>query len=100
MSSYTYFNDNKVHFISVLELDLIYCTIQLTAVITDEGDAVQFLASATTATAFQNRPVQNPSVEDLIEYTLQVETQATAKNGAYSGTTDSLAVRTINTEHE
>lgn len=53
--------------------------------ITDEGDAVQFLASVTTATAFQDRPVQNPRVEDIIEYTLKAEAQTTAKNGAYSG---------------
>ena len=47
---------------------------------------MQFLTSATTSTAFENRPVQNPRVEDLIEYTLKAEVQATAKNGAYSGT--------------
>ena len=47
---------------------------------------MQFLASATTATAVDNRPVQNPSVEDLLEYTLKAEVQTTAKNGAYSGT--------------
>ena len=47
--------------------------------ITDEGDAVQFRARATTAAAFQNRPVQNLRVEDLIEYTLKAEIQTTAK---------------------
>ena len=47
---------------------------------------MQFLANATTSTAFENRPVQNPRVEDLIKYTLKAEVQATGKNGAYSGT--------------
>lgn len=60
-------------------------TDQLTTMITDEGDAVQFLASVTTASAFENRPLQNPSVEHLIEYALKSEIQTTAKNGAYSG---------------
>ena len=68
-----------------------YCTqyismLQLTTLITDEGDAVQFLASARTATAVDKRPVQNPSVEDLLEYTLKTEVQTTAKNGVYYGT--------------
>ena len=58
--------------------------------ITDEGDAVQFLASTTTVTAFHNRPVQNPRVEGLIEYTLKAEIQTTAKDGAYYGTAESI----------
>ena len=58
--------------------------------ITDEGDAVQFQARATTAAAFQNRPVQNLRVEDLIEHTLKAEVQTTAKNRAYSGTAESI----------
>ena len=57
--------------------------------ITDEGDAVQFWAKATTAAAFQNRPVQNTRVEDH-EYKLKAEVQTTAKNRAYSGTAESL----------
>lgn len=62
-------------------------TDQLTTMITDEGDAVQFLASVTTVSAFENRPLQNPSVTNLIEHALKSEIQTTAKNGAYSGKT-------------
>lgn len=63
--------------------------------ITDEGDAVQFLASTTTTAAFQNRPVQNPQVAEIIEYALKAETQTTAKNGAYSGMFEPLTISTV-----
>lgn len=54
---------------------------------------MHFLASVTTATTYQNRPVQNPRAEDPVEYILQVKIQTTTA-------VDLLASCTINTEHD
>ena len=47
--------------------------------------AVQFLASVGTDATFRNRPMQNPTKLELINYTLQQEIMETANLYSYSG---------------
>ena len=62
---------------------------QLGAEIRVKEDAQQFLATVSSEVQFNKHPTEG-SVQDILEYTLQVEARATAKIGCYSGTATSI----------
>ena len=54
--------------------------------ISDVGQAVQFMSTVVRSDAiFDGRPSDDPSVKELLVYTLQAEIMSTANTGQYSG---------------
>ena len=47
--------------------------------------AIQFLRTVSSSNAVQNRPMSNPSIDDLHLYTLQTQIKDTAKIGRDAG---------------
>ena len=70
--------------------------IQYEEVITEVGEAQQFLCSMISSdTVYEQRPVNEPTVTEILEFMLQKEIQATADMGAYSGITVSTTVMDV-----
>lgn len=57
--------------------------IQYKDVVTEVGEAQQLLCSSDTL--YEQRPVNEPTVAEILEFMLQKEIQATADMGSYSG---------------
>lgn len=60
--------------------------IQYKDVVTEVGEAQQLLCSMISSDAlYEQRPVNEPTVAEILEFMLQKEIQATADMGSYSG---------------
>ena len=71
--------------LSVVNTCFIGTYMQYQQVFTDVGMAIQFLSFVSTEAIISSRPKDNPTVEEILTYTLQMEIRQTCKLYSYSG---------------